>query len=296
MNAIVPQSQTSLSTGLMPTSMDGAMQLAKLMATADLVPIHLQGKPGNCLLIVEQAMRWKMSPFAVAQATGIVKGKLSYEGKLVAAAIQTSGVLDGRLDYEFTGEGKDLAVVVSGRIRGETKTRTVTVTLASAKTDNGWWAKTPEQMLTYHGARVWARRHTPEVMLGVYSPEEFDEHQTREPTPYTAGPTIEAKAEPARTQATKQTLGQSIDDEIPDFDAPQEKKAVSAPDFDKMLEAFAYDVAVLQSKEAFDDISKRARGFFKLLEEAGKDDLKEQAVQHISDARTRFYDTTPAAA
>ena len=27
----------------------------------------------------------------------------------------------------------------------------------------------------YHGTRVWARRHTPELMLGVYSEEEFDE-------------------------------------------------------------------------------------------------------------------------
>jgi hypothetical protein len=29
--------------------------------------------------------------------------------------------------------------------------------------------------LAYFGARVWARRHAPELMLGVYSPEEFDE-------------------------------------------------------------------------------------------------------------------------
>jgi hypothetical protein len=37
------------------------------------------------------------------------------------------------------------------------------------------WQTQPDQQLMYHGVRVWARRHTPELMLGVYSPEEFDE-------------------------------------------------------------------------------------------------------------------------
>ena len=31
----------------------------------------------------------------------------------------------------------------------------------------------------YHGTRVWAPRHTPELMLGVYSEEEFDEPKKR---------------------------------------------------------------------------------------------------------------------
>ncbi|MFS8371715.1 recombinase RecT [Acetobacter indonesiensis] len=154
--------------------MQGAMNLAKAMASAKMVPQHLQGSPGDCLMVIEQAMRWQMSPFAVAQATAVVRGKMCFEGKLVAAAIQTSGILEGRLRYDFEGTADKRKVICSGHIRGEAKERSVEVTLESAKTNNEWWTKTPDQMLTYHAARVWARRHAPEVMLGVYSPDEFD--------------------------------------------------------------------------------------------------------------------------
>ncbi|GAB6854415.1 recombinase RecT [Asaia astilbis] len=157
--------------------MQGAMKLAQAMASARMVPQHLQSSPGDCLMVIEQAMRWQMSPFAVAQATAVVKGKMCFEGKLVAAAIQTSGVLEGRLNYEFTGEDDKRAVICAGLIRGEKKARTVEVKLSEARTENQWWKKTPDQMLTYHAARVWARRHTPEVMLGVYAPEEMADAQ-----------------------------------------------------------------------------------------------------------------------
>jgi hypothetical protein len=152
-----------------------------------MVPEHLRN-PSDMLMVIEQACRWGMSPFAVAQCTAIVRGRISYEGKLVSAAINASGILQGRLDYEFSGEGAARAVTARGTLRGEDKPREVVVTLASAKTDNEHWKKSPDQMLTYHAARVWARRHAPEVMLGVYSPEEFDQQPHRDTF---TGPTIE---------------------------------------------------------------------------------------------------------
>lgn len=158
---------------LIPQSMDEAMRLAEFMSRAKALPLHLQNSPGDCLMVVEQAMRWNMSPFAVAQATSSIKGKLMFEGKLVAAAIEGSGAIEGRLDYAFDGEGEDRAITVSATRTGDKEPKTVTVALKTAKTGNEWWGKQPDQMLVYHGARVWARRWTPAVILGVYSPEEF---------------------------------------------------------------------------------------------------------------------------
>jgi len=177
---------------LMPTDMRGAMDLANMMATAKLVPAHLQGKPGDCLLVIEQSMRWGMSPFAVAQATSVIQGRLMFEGKLVSAALNASGVLSGRMTYEFEGEGQQRAVTASATIRGETAPRTIRCTLAEAKTTNGMWIKQPDQQLVYFSTRAWGRRHAPEVMLGVYSPEEFDT-----PPDSFRGATIEASREPA---------------------------------------------------------------------------------------------------
>lgn len=161
---------------------DEAVKLAEIMSSAKLVPVHLQKSPADCLLVIEQAIRWGMSPFAVAQATSIVKGKLMFEGKLVAAAIQGSGVIHGALDYAYKGEGDAREVTVIGTLRGENAARTITAKLVDVRTDNAHWAKSPDQMLSYMGARIWARRHAPAVMLGVYAPDEFDDKDVAKAT------------------------------------------------------------------------------------------------------------------
>lgn len=181
---------------LVPSSFEGAVRFAEMMAKGRLVPQHLQGSPGDCLMVIEQASRWGMSPFAVAQSTSVIQGKLMFEGKLVAAALHTSGALATRLAYDYTGEGNTRVVRVSATLAGETSPRCVDVKLSDAKTTNKMWTTQPDQQLAYHGARVWARRYAPEVMLGVYAPEEMEPVAT----PH-AGPTIDVRAEVIPTPA-----------------------------------------------------------------------------------------------
>lgn len=159
---------------LVPQTMEQAIRLAELMAKAKLVPAHLQGAPGDCLLIVEQAMRWNASPYAVAQCTSSIKGKLMFEGKLVHAVIESSGAIDGLITYDLAGSGDDRSVTVTATRAGEKVLRSVTVTLRSARTTNEMWVKQPDQMLCYHGIRVWARRWTPGPLLGIYTREEIE--------------------------------------------------------------------------------------------------------------------------
>lgn len=160
--------------GLVPNNMGDAMKLAEMMAAASLVPQALQKKPADCLMVIQQAIRWQMDPFAVAQECSVIQGKLMHSGKLVAAVINARGNLAERLSFAYDGQGDARTITVSGRLDGEEQPRTVAVKLKDAKTNNAMWTKQPDQQLMYHGSRVWARRHTPELMLGVYSPEEFD--------------------------------------------------------------------------------------------------------------------------
>jgi hypothetical protein len=160
---------------IVPTTMTEAMQLANLMASAKLVPAALQKSPADCLLVITQAIRWNMDAFAVAQECSVIQGKLMHSGKLVAAVINARGNLAQRLAFDYQGEGDERVITVSGRLFGESEARTVTVKLKDARTQNRVWQTQPDQQLMYHGSRVWARRHAPELMLGVYSPEEFDE-------------------------------------------------------------------------------------------------------------------------
>jgi hypothetical protein len=215
-----------------------------MMSTGRLVPTHLQKSPGDCLMVVELAMRFRMSPFAVAQCTSVISGKLMLEGKLVAAAINSSGVLEDRLSYDFAGVNDTREVTVKGTMRGETAPREMTVSLKEAKTSNALWTKQPDQQLVYFASRAWARRHAPEVMLGVYSPEEFPADGVRDTF---AGPTLEHTASTIPNQVAEQ----GVTGAIPTIDHPR-KKTVGA-----WLDALALELAACEGGEEVDAILAR---------------------------------------
>lgn len=186
------------------------MKFADFVCKADLMPPHLKNKPADCLLVAMQAQRWQMDFFAVAQCTSIVRGKPMYEGKLVAAAINASGALQGSLNHSFAGEyrqnGSDLACTITGKLKGEETPRTWEVKwmegFAHAQ-DKAQWTASPKKRLLYFATREWARVHMPEVMLGVRADDETfpdgssAEHQQVSYQPITQHPTrtLEANAE-----------------------------------------------------------------------------------------------------
>lgn len=169
---------------------DRMYRLAEVMASSKMtVPKHLQGNTGDCMAIVMQASQWKMNPFAVAQKTHIVNGNLGYEAQLVAAVINSSGVVSDRFSFEWhgdwdklrdTGEQKDLekslTVRISATIKGETTPRILEVAMSQATVRNSpLWKSDPKQQLAYLAQKKWARLFAPDVILGVYSADEFDE-------------------------------------------------------------------------------------------------------------------------
>jgi hypothetical protein len=128
----------------------------------------------NCFLVVNQARNWNMDPVAVAMASYVVGGKIAYEGKLVAALVNTRAKLVQKLWYTFDGEGLDLQVTVHGTREGETEDRTVRARVRDVKTENQMWTKDPEQKLVYTGSIKWARRWVPEVVLGVMTDDDIE--------------------------------------------------------------------------------------------------------------------------
>ena len=152
-----------------------AVKLAQLMAKASVsLPEHLHNKPAECLAIVMMALSWNMNPYMVGQKTSIIKGRLMYEGQLVHAVINGSGILADRLRYDFSGSGENRKCKCTGRIKGEADAREVEIGMPGPNEarNSPLWKTDPDQQLTYKATRIWARRHTPELMLGVYTPED----------------------------------------------------------------------------------------------------------------------------
>ena len=177
-NPIVVQA----SNPLLDTGMFEQMnRVATAMASMKLVPGHLQGSIGDCLLVVEQAIRRGLSPTDLAQHTFVVHGKLGYEGKAVAAWCNTSPLIKGSLKYEYSGEGSKRKIVVSGTLVDRDEPDVIEGTVQQWATDNENWKKNPDQMLSYRGAREWARRHTPEILLGVSTEDDLQAQFGRGP-------------------------------------------------------------------------------------------------------------------
>ncbi|WP_313112614.1 RecT family recombinase [Pseudescherichia sp.] len=185
-----------------PEGMDRLVRFAELMSQSKAtVPAHLAGKPADCLAVTMQAAQWGMNPFAVAQKTHVVNGALGYEAQLVNAVVSSSNLLATRLNYQWDGDwskvnGKtdkspNLTVTVWATIKGEEEPRTLTISMAQAGVRNSpLWEQDPRQQLAYLCTKRWARLHAPDVLLGVYTPDELAEvtpRPERDVTPVNTG-------------------------------------------------------------------------------------------------------------
>lgn len=185
-----------------PEGLNQLVRFADLMAQSKAtVPAHLVGKPSDCLAVTMQAAQWGMNPFAVAQKTHVVNGALGYEAQLVNAVVSSSNLLATRLNYRWDGDwskvsGKtdkspNLTVTVWATLKGEEEPRTLTISMAQAGVRNSpLWEQDPRQQLAYLCTKRWARLHAPDVLLGVYTPDELAEitpRQERDVTPVNTG-------------------------------------------------------------------------------------------------------------
>ncbi len=168
---------------LAPKSLGDVVAFASVMSRADLaLPKHLRGNDGACMAVTMQAMRWEMDPFAVANKTYIVNDRLAYEAQLVAAVVHTRAPIEGRPDYVYLGEGPSRQCKVTCKMRGDETREYTSPRFDQITTKNSpLWKSDPDQQLGYFAIRSWARRHTPEVILGVYTPEEVQEFRDVSP-------------------------------------------------------------------------------------------------------------------
>lgn len=181
--------------------------IAEAMSKANAtIPDHLKGNIGDCMAILMQASLWNMSPWAVAQKTSVVRGKLMYEGQLITAVVNSKVPMHGKIRFEHFGDwervfGKfekrksqggheflsplwspedeqGLGVKVIGHLKGEPEAREVDVLLTQCHPRNStYWASNPKQQICYLASRVWARLNCPDVILGVYCPDEIEDNQ-----------------------------------------------------------------------------------------------------------------------
>lgn len=179
-----------------PEIMDRFERIASVMASSKFaVPKHLQGNTGDCLAIIMQSAQWQMDPFAVAQKTHQINGVLGYEAQLVNAVITNRAPITGRLNFEWYGDwakinGKedkswDKGIKVWATLKGETSPREINISMGQVGSvrNSPLWVSDPRQQLAYLAIKRWSRLYTPDVILGVYTPDEIIEREELDVTP-----------------------------------------------------------------------------------------------------------------
>ncbi len=172
-----------------------AYRISEVLQHATLIPDHLRGYKdsstgyklvlyspeqirANVMMVVNRALQWKVDPVALLAESFVVGGKLDFQGKVITAVVNKLGGLKGNLSFTYEGKGDTLKVIVSGTLKGEDEVRGIELSYKDAVTKdkngkiNEQWTKDVESKLAYSGAKKWARRHTPEVVLGLFGEDE----------------------------------------------------------------------------------------------------------------------------
>lgn len=215
-----------------PEIMDRFERIASVMASSKFaVPKHLQGNTGDCLAIIMQSAQWQMDPFAVAQKTHQINGVLGYEAQLVNAVITNRAPITGRLNFEWYGEwskinGKedkswDKGVKVWATLKGETSPREINISMAQVGSvrNSPLWVNDPRQQLAYLAIKRWSRLYTPDVILGVYTPDEIMEREEVDVTPTQPEVKRHQGATGLKAQmAQREQAQETVIDMAPEFD------------------------------------------------------------------------------
>lgn len=161
---------------VMPQTFGQVVEYAQMMCKGGLaLPAHLRNNPGACLRVIQQAMSWEMDPWAVASKTYSVNDVLAYEAQLIAAVIKSRAPIKERvIPYKFTGEGGELqcSILLHHAETGEEIPYVSPKKKDISPQNSPLWKTDPQQQLSYYTIRALARRHFPEILLGVYDREE----------------------------------------------------------------------------------------------------------------------------
>lgn len=279
---------------LAPKSLGEVVGFSKLMASAGhAIPNHLRGNPGACMAVTIQALGWQMSPFAVAQKSYKVGDTIAYEAQLISAVVNVRAGFKNRPLIEYQGEGPTRQCKVTFTFKnGDVRDYQSPMFKDIPIKNSPLWKNDPDQQLSYYSQRSAARRHCPEVILGVYDPDELEAAEPMPERPARAAPvSMRAKLadqsgkqgfDPdhvqAETGAHDPATGEVIEGEAVQAKAPTEQPKTEAQAKDNLAAA----LASLDAKPKTESPADAA--LVEALEETGAEVVDVEIVQESPNA------------
>ena len=171
---------TTTENGLALRSIDDVERLAKIATASGLCRVK---RPEEAAVILLTGRELGLSPMQSLRGIYVVNGAPVLSADLLVAVVRRSGLCGS---WRVTESTPERCTITTTRV-GETEPSTRTWTMADAKragvTGKPIWAQYPAQMLRHRCAADLAREVYPDVVLGLYTPEEMDSVERREPAP-----------------------------------------------------------------------------------------------------------------
>ena len=177
---ISPIETSTQAIALVPQSLDGAMQLARWLATSQFLPDKLRGKEADVFCLVLAGAELGLPPMAALRGLYTVNGRTAMESKTKAAiCIQRGAAL-----YFRRTEHTPVAVTWETLRRGEVEPRTQRYTRQEAEAagllrKEGPWQSYTQRMLSHRALGWLCDDAYPDVVLGVATAEDFADGDDR---------------------------------------------------------------------------------------------------------------------
>ena len=157
--------------GLAIRSLDDVERLARIAVSSGFTQCKT---PAEAVVILMTGQELGLSPMQSLRGIYVVKGKPVLAADTMVAVVRRSGVCESWRIVESTPD----RCTITTRRKGETHDAERTWTIADAKRagllTNGTWGAYPAAMLRHRCAADLARQEYPDVILGMYDPEEME--------------------------------------------------------------------------------------------------------------------------
>lgn len=223
--------------GMTCKNMAALWRLAMIYSRSRLVPEQFQGKPEDCCIALQMAIRLKVDPFMFMQACYVVHGRPGVESKLAIALANNAGVFRDRIKFQLEGSGASRCCTAYAHdaVTGDRCEQKVTMAMAVAEKwvskAGSKWQTMPDLMLQYRSAMFLIRLSCPEVLMGMQSVEELTDlppTSTGAQSPSSIAELTERlMAVPAAPEAKPEESTEVIEDDAEDgfaFDAEDESE------------------------------------------------------------------------
>jgi len=191
--AIQPTMMATTSLGADVDELEKALSFFERMGKAALLPEGVKG-PADALMLATAGHRLGFDLMTSLRAFHIIKGQVVLRADMMRAVVFAAGKRSG-VDIHVVETSKARAVMVGVRNGREV---CIEVTFEDAKaaglTGSDTWKKYPAQMLVAAATRQLGRLLFPDLLAGIYTPDEMGQF---EPPPATAEVAAFTRREPA---------------------------------------------------------------------------------------------------